>query len=171
LRHAEAAKRAKQQRVSCWTIEDLARVVELAERRHVTAEQIEDIVFNAFTPDDVAARVEALLSEPEWIQEELRRAIIEVLVGLQDRLPQSRRSVDTVAGVLAMRDGFGQADLDSIGEALSQLAKASKGMLYVAEDGEIFIRGSMDELRRRLSGLTGEPVPPRRQGTLRNPEG
>jgi hypothetical protein len=166
---AEAAMRANQQTVSCWTIDQLARVVGLAEVRHINAEQIEEIVLSAFAPDDVAARVEALLSEPEWIHQDLRRAVIEVLSGLQDRLPNSRRTVDTIAGILAMRDGFASADLSSISEAVSQLAKASRGMLYVSEDGEIFIRGAMDELRRRVGELTGETPPPRRRGTLRSP--
>jgi Histidine kinase-, DNA gyrase B-, and HSP90-like ATPase len=165
---AEAALRANQQGVSCWTIEDLARVVELAEARHISAEEIENIVFEAFAPNDVHARVEKLLSEPQWIQEELRRAIVEVIVDLQDRLPNSRRTVDIVAGALAMRDTFKNTDLASIGEALNQLAKASKGMLYIKEDGEIFVRGSTDELRRRVAGLTGQEAPPRRQGTLRD---
>jgi hypothetical protein len=165
---AEAALRAGQQKVSCWTVEQLARVVELAEARHITAEDIQRIVFNAFTPDDVAAQVDRLLSEPTWIQEDLRRNVIEALDHLQDRLPDSPRTIDTIAGVLTTKEGFDQASRVDIAEALNQLAKTSKGMLYVAEDGEVFVRGAMDELRRRVASLTGESAAPRRQGTLRD---
>jgi hypothetical protein len=171
---AEAALRAVQQRVSCWTVDDLARVIEVAEARHITAEDIEDVILNVFAPADVAARVELLLTEPTWIQEELRRNVIEALDLLQDRLPDSKRTIDVIAGVLTMKPGFETASTNDIGEALSQLAKASKGMLYVAEDGEIFVRGAMDELQRRVVALTGMPAAPRRQGTLREktlPEG
>jgi len=164
---AEAAKRAVQQRVSCWTVEQLAQVVELSEGRHINAEDIQSIVFSAFAPEEVSRQVTRLLSEPIWIQEDLRRSVMEALVHLEDRLPDSPRTIDTVAGVLTTMSGFGQAKKADIGEALLQLSKASKGMLYIAEDGEVFVRGALEELRRRVAPLTGESVGPRRHGTLR----
>jgi hypothetical protein len=143
-------------------------VVELSEGRHITAEDVQAIVFAAFAPDDVSQRVTRLLSEPTWIQEDLRRSVVEALVHLEDRLPDSPRTVDTIAGVLTTMPSFGRATKAEIGEALLQLSKASKGMLYIAEDGEVFVRGALEELRRRVAPLTGESVEPRRHGTLRS---
>jgi hypothetical protein len=167
---AEAALRAGQQRVSCWTVEQLAQVVELSEARHIIAEEIQAIVFAAFAPDEVGQQVSRLLSEPTWIQEDLRRTVMEAIAHLETRLPESPRTVDTIAGVLSTMAGFDRATKADIGEALLQLSKASKGMLYVAEDGEVYVRGSLEELRRRVAPLTGESAGPRRHGTLRSKE-
>ncbi|WP_298337472.1 hypothetical protein [Ferrimicrobium sp.] len=66
---------------------------------------------------------------------------------------------------------FDSVDEPEIREALWDLARASHGMLYVAEDGTVSVLGSIDELQRRVVNLTGADVPPRRKGTFRIDEG
>ena len=48
-----AAKRAEEQRVSCWTVDQLAEVVMAAESRHIGARQVLDIVRTKFSPEEV----------------------------------------------------------------------------------------------------------------------
>ena len=95
---SQVAKRATTQRVSCWTVDDLARVVEAAEARHITAEQVQEVVLSVFTPDEVAAAVQKMLTEPGWTQRDLYRAILDTLDRLEGRLPKSARTVDMLAG-------------------------------------------------------------------------
>ena len=52
--------------------------------------------------------------------------------------------------------------------ALSDLARASKGLLHMSEDGGVYILGDLDELERRVAALTEMPGPPRRRGTFRD---
>src|SRR5437763_16305506 len=84
-----AANRARQLGISCWTIDQLARVVESAEARHVTAKQVLDIVLSSFAPADVATSVENLFAAPAWDDAVLRGAILAVLEFLVGQLPDS----------------------------------------------------------------------------------
>lgn len=163
---SEVAKRATTQRVSCWTVAQLSRAVELAEARHINANDIQVIVLNVFTPDDVAARVEQLLTEPDWDRQGLYRAILETLAELESVLVQSQRDIGMLASPIALK-GFAKIETKDIEDAVEQLAKASQGMLHLTRGGKIHIHGSLDELRRRLANLTGEGVEPRRKGTFR----
>ena len=79
---SEVSKRSKQQGVSCWTIEQLARVVEAAEKRHINARQMQDIVLKTYTPIEVSAAVEQLLSTPSFDKQELYQAVIGALTQL-----------------------------------------------------------------------------------------
>jgi len=94
---SSAADRAREGRISCWTTELLAKVVEQAEARQITARQVMDIVMSTYAPDDVRAKVEALLSEPKMAPRELYRAVIAALRQLENRLPGKVRTVDMVA--------------------------------------------------------------------------
>jgi hypothetical protein len=157
------------QKVSCWTTDDLARVVEAAEARHITAEQVQKIVLGTFTPDDVADKVEALLSEPGWSHKELSNAMLDTLERMEGVLAKSPRTVDMLAVQIAMLPDFTGIEKDDIASAADQMAKASKGMLHVTPEGTLHLPGAMDELRRRLDGVTGTAGAPRRRGTFRKP--
>lgn len=165
---SEVSKRATQQKVSCWSIDGLAQVVEAAEARHITAEAIQRIVFSTYTPDDVDAAVEKLLTQPDWDKHELYRAILETLAQLEDRLSKSKRDVSMLAGLISFRPGFAGVESDDILEAAQEMAKASKGMLHVTDEKTLEVPGSLEELRRRLENFTGEAVTPRRRGTFRD---
>jgi len=166
---SQVSKRSATQKVSCWTVEDLARVVEAAEARHITAEQVQKIVLSAFTPDDVQAAINKLLTEPGWSQRELYKAILDTLDGLQGILSESARTVDMLAPFIAKEPGFAGIEKNEILDAAEQIAKASKGMLHVTrQDGVVHVAGAMDELRRRLKDITGDEAAPRRRGTFRD---
>ena len=174
---SQVSQRAKQQRVSCWTVEQLALVVEAAERREINAHTLQEIVLKAFKPLDVKAAVSHLLS-PTYDNVDLYRAILDALVALQPRLPTTPRDVSMIAGEVSRLAEFTVIDTPEIERALLALGRSSKGMLHVKEDGEVVVLGAIEELRRRLEHLTREDSTPRRRGTFRtagetspNPEG
>ncbi len=168
--NGEVAIRARQQRVSCWTVEQLALVVEAAERREINAPRLQEIVLRAFSPIDVKSEVIRLLS-PTYDNVDLYRAILDALVLLEPRLRMTPRNVSLVAGEVSRLEGFGDIDSPEVNEALLALARSSKGMLHVTDDGEVVVLGAIDELRRRLAHLTGEPASPRRRGMFRRRQG
>ena len=164
---SEVSLRAKQQKVSCWTIEQLASVVQAAERRHVNARKLQEIVLGAFGPIDVTAAVEQLLSQPSFDKVELYGAILDALAALQDRLRGTPRSIPLLAAEISRDVRFKDIDTPDIREAVTELARASKGMLHLAEDDRVTVLGALDELRRRVANITGGDSPPRRGGTFR----
>lgn len=165
----QVGKRATTQKVSCWTVDGLARIVEAAESRHITADQIQKIVLTKFKPGEVQAAIDALLTEPGWTRRDLYVAILESLESLEGYMPNSPRTIDMLAASIAMTEGFGGIERADILEAAEQMAQASKGMLHVTRsDGAIRVPGSLDELRRRLKAMTGQDGAPRRRGTFRD---
>ena len=165
---SEVSARSRQQRVSCWTIEQLASVVEAAERRHINARKLQEIVLNSFTPLEVTAALEKLLSEPLFDKTSLYRAVVRALGDLQPRLRSTQRTVDHIATEISRYEGFETVDTPDVRDAVSDLSRASSGMLYVSDEtGGVFVLGSLDELRRRIAHLTGDSAPARRAGTFK----
>lgn len=164
---SEVSQRAEQQRVSCWTVEQLALVVEAAERREINAHRLQEVVLKAFKPMDVKAAVEELLS-PTYDNVDLYRALLDALVALKPRLPTTPRDLSMIAGEVSRLADFTTIDTPEIERALLALGRSSKGMLHVKDDGEVVVLGSIDELRRRLEHVTGEDSTPRRRGTFRS---
>ena len=167
--NSEVSRRAQQQHVSCWTIEQLASIVRVAEHRHINARKLQEIVLSRFSPLDVSAAVEELLSHPAYDKTALYRAILQALVDLQPRLKHTVRNISHLATEISRYDGFSEVDTPDIRDAVVDLSRASSGMLYLNEEsGDVFILGALEELERRLSHLTGNGPPPRRRGTFRD---
>lgn len=161
------ARRAKDNRISCWTVKQLADVVAAVETRHITAAQVLEIVLTDFAPEDVSRSVEKLLGEPGWEVQALYRAILEALEALEDRLPDADRTVDLVAGEVSSRPQFRGIKKADVEAAVRGLAGASQGLLKLRDD-RIVMQGSHEELKRRLYGQTGKSGTPRRGGTFRD---
>lgn len=163
---AQAAKRAERQQVSCWTIEQLSDVVEAAESRHIGARQVLDIVRTKFAPNDVAAAVKELLSEPDWTRQDLYKAIIQALHELDGKLPDRPRTLDQISANVAQMPGLGAVRGDDLERATIELAGASKGALIVSGQ-RLQLNTSVDQLETRAASLLGGPGKPRRAGTMR----
>jgi len=164
-----AAKEAVEQKISCWTVSNLARVVESAEKRHINAEDIVKIVTTAFTPDDVEAALNDLLSEPQWDRHELYQAIIEELRLLTGRLKDSPRHVDMVAVGISRNPNFPEIEKDTIKKAVENLAAASQGgMRLEVETERIFLTVDLEELERRVADLTKNDPKTRRVSNFRD---
>ena len=163
-----ASHRARENKISCWTVDDLARVVELVESRHIGAKEVLDIVLNRFAPDDVSAAVEKLLIEPIWEHRSLYVAVLNGLRGLEGRLPDQARTVSHIATEVSGQQEFANVTQDEIRKAVADLSGASQGTLLLRDDGRIVVNASFDEIERRLRGLTAEGGEPRRGGTFRD---
>ncbi len=159
---SQASRRARQQRVSCWTIDQLARVVELSEARQINADQVQTIVLSAFSPGRVRREVDRLLSRPKWVQSRLYRAIIDALERLEDRMRNSPRDVSMLTTTITLDAEFEMLNTNDVRTAVVELAHASGGMLHVGEDDKVWVRGALEELRRRVADRTHDDGPPRR---------
>lgn len=162
---AAAAKRAAEQKISCWTVEQLADVVKAAESRHIGARQVLEIVRSCFKPSEVSTAVKKLLSEPEWSRRDLYEAIVVSLRDLQDRLKDRPRTIDQVSSGVALQEGLDEVSGSELEAAIIELAAASKGALIVSEQ-QLRLNTSIDELETRVSALLGKPGRPRRAGSM-----
>jgi hypothetical protein len=163
---AAAANRARQLKISCWTVAQLARLVDAAESRHINAKQVLGIVLRHFAPNDVAQAVDKLFEEPSWDQRVLGSAIIDALRRLHGKLKDSSRSVEFVATILADDPKFENITKEDVRKAVSQLAAASQGAL-VLDHERIVVLTSYDELARRVATQTGNGGAPLRASTIR----
>jgi len=166
---SQAAKRALTQGVSCWTVEQLAQVVEAAEARHLTAADVLDVVTSKFTPDDVASAVSRLLAEPTWLRSELYGAVVDALRNLHGRMTDRPRTIDQIAAEVTGHEAFSQTAHADIRQAVIAVAGSSQGLLHVVGGNKVILRGDYDELERRVTQLTGRAAPPRRASTFREP--
>jgi hypothetical protein len=166
---AQAALRAQTQKVSCWTVEQLARVIDTAEGRHISAADVLDIVLAAFSPDQVTEAVEKLLNDETRTPRELYQAVIDALRALDGRVPDRARSLDLVAAEITRHDAFASVSSKMIRQAMITVAHASQGLLQITggKNVQVVMRGSYDELGRRVSQLTGRTGTPRRASTFR----
>jgi hypothetical protein len=71
-----------------------------------------------------------------------------------------------LAGVISLEEGFGNVTREDVRIAIEELSKASQGMLHSNGD-QIFVRGAIEELRRRVAEITGTVGEPRRRGVFR----
>jgi len=164
---AAAAKRAEELKVSCWTVEQLATVVERAEERHLGADDVVRIVQSSFAPDAVAAAIDALFSETAWSQRELYRAVVDALKALDGRLTDRHRTVDMIAGEISGRPEFRGVNGAQVNDAVRAVAHASQGLLQYFSHDRVVVRGTYDELERRIAQLLGRTPEPRRASTFR----
>jgi hypothetical protein len=161
------SQRAKENGISCWTVGQLAGVVGAVETRHIGAQEVLDIVLRQFSPDDVGAAVEKLLSEPRWEHRSLYAAVLEALRDLGGRLPDRARTISHIATEVTRKPEFAGALEQDVHTAVGELAAASQGALLLRDD-RVIVNASLDEIERRLSGLTGNGGEPRRGGTFRD---
>ena len=168
----EAARRARSNRISCWTVEQLAQVVEATQRRHLTTKDLLDIVLLRHDPAAVTDSIDRLLTEPGWSELDLRSAVLDTAIELSRRVagepPDERAILLTISGG-SMFQGLTR---DAVHDALETLARGSAGGLFVAADRKVYLRVGADELRRRTAGLVAQQATPLRSGPfLQVPKG
>ena len=165
---SQVSIRADLEHVSCWTIAQLARVVEVAEHRQINAQQIQEIVLKTFKPMDVTVAVNRLVAEPGYSRRDIYRGIMTALRSLSPRLINTPRNISMLAVEISRETDFPGIDYAEVREAVSDMARASRGLLHLTAEETVFVLGDLDELARRVSSLTEEAGPPRRHGTFRN---
>lgn len=148
--NAQAAQRAVNARVSCWTIEQLARVVGSLTSRDITARDVLNIVLNKFAPEDVSVAIDALLADSTNAPRELAVAILRALRAVEQYAPKDTiRSLDMIRVELG-RMGI-QAPQQEAKDALRQLAGASGGTLTLLSDDRLLYNASLEEVERRTA--------------------
>ena len=164
---SSTANRARELEISCWTVEQLARIVERAEDLEITASQIADIVRECHAPVDVEARLDQLLSEALDMNA-LYRGIMEVLRTLFRRqsLQGSPKRISDIAILLSQRDEFANINERDVDRAAAHLASQSKGGMLKRDNNLIFLT-DLEEVERRVAHLTREIGAPRSLGTFR----
>ena len=163
---ASASQRAKAARISCWTVEQLAEVVAAVETRQIGASQVLDIVLNYFTPEAVRSQVDKLLNDSTQEHRSLYIAVLESLKRLEGRLPDQARTISHVATEVTSNPDFAHVFERDIKSAIADLAAASHGTLLL-RGSRIVLNASLEEVERRVSGLTGNGGEPRRGGAFR----
>lgn len=165
-----ASFRARELQISCWTVSQLADFVEAAESRHLTAQQLLDIVLNKFMPTEVEEAVRRLLEEPAWSQRDLYVAALDALRELEGRMSKQPRTIDMVATEITRDITFRDVEVDKIDKALRELSSTSQGGLTVTSDKRVLLHVNYDELERRVNGITKQSTNPRRISSLRDNE-
>jgi hypothetical protein len=164
------SNRAKAAKISCWTIDQLAKFIEGAERRQLTAKHVLDIVLNNFAPRDVEDAINKVLSEPTWDKRGLYKSILQALRKLESRLQDQPRTVVMVATEVSSNPSFQDVVASDVDLAIRELAMSSQGGLTMRGEDTIIIQVSFDELDRRVSGLTKTSGESRAVSNFRNHE-
>jgi hypothetical protein len=161
------SKRAIAAKVSCWTIEQLARVVEAAESRHLNARHVLDIVLKRFSPEEVSAAIDDLFALSQWDMRELYRVILSALRDLEGRTLDSPRNLGMISAEVSRKPEFPGIRTGDIEKAVSALAASSQGGLTFTGD-QIILHVSTDEIERRLTGLTKQSAKPMRASRFKD---
>jgi len=145
--------RAEHGKISCWTIDDLAKVVEAAEDRRISADTIAGIIESKFAPSEVRQAVEALLSDPTGDHAEIEQAIL----GAIEHVSASPLGAPLDVSFLHARllDAHPTISRPAIQEALESLARKSNGLMRMRE-AEVVLLGAVSEIRRRLPNANGD---------------
>lgn len=165
---AAADRRSDQQRISCWTVEDLARVVEASETRHITTAEVLDIVLTTFSPKEVHIAIEELMSRTPWTETELQAAALDEIISSIGTVTDADLTVGEIARLLARRPGFKDVTAKQTTAAVEALSFASSGLLHLSGSKRtIFVRASADALRARLAQVAGLDATAHRIGQFR----
>ncbi|MCV7653715.1 ATP-binding protein [Micrococcus luteus] len=163
---SELARRAKEQKVSCWTVSQLASVVEVAESRRINARDFFKLVNTKFAPVDVAEGVREILT-PVYSHVDIYREVIASLRRGERRPSNGPRQIGFYFAKVQDEDMEIQLTQDDFTEALKELSVVSRGMISVDQAEErVEILGSLDEVERRVASFTQLPTTPRRSGNF-----
>lgn len=162
------ATRAKNLKISCWTVDQLAEVVERGEDLEITAAQIADIVTSHYAPLDVKKAIDALLGDRTDMTA-LYRGVMRVLGTMfqNKTLLGSVRRITSVAALLSTEAEFANVTLEDVQKAVQTLAAHSKGGITHRKDA-IFFHTDYEEVARRVTSLTGDLGKPRSAGTFKD---
>lgn len=127
-----------------------------------------DIVLNQSSPQEVEAAIKKLLSDETPDFPALYAAIIQTLRELEPSLKDSQRTVKMVGGALGIsHKELASKGLQPVADAIQNLANASQGAMNIRGEN-IHIYVSLDELERRVAGLTKQSGEPRRLSNFRD---
>ncbi|UAJ10622.1 ATP-binding protein [Glacieibacterium megasporae] len=160
------ANRASGGDISCWTIQQLATVVENSDRLEITTQEIAEIVTTKFAPRDVTAAIAKLLDE----RTDMPAIYAAVMSVLDDMFNQEQdkgvvRTISAISGALMYSHPHLKVGQDIVRDAIKDLARNSRGGMKINKDVIIFLNG-FDEVQRAVAPLLGTVGAPRALGTF-----
>ena len=161
----EVARRAQSHKISCWTVEQFAKFVEDAESHQFNARDLLDIVLYHFSPHEVTAKLEEMISQPSKNKSLLYRAILKSLQELEGRMTNESRNVGMITTEVSRYSEFGEITQSDVREAIRDLVGPSKGGM-VLKDEEVFMNVSLEELEKRLSNFTKQSTNSEELGSI-----
>ena len=156
---SEVDRRSAAQKVSCWTVEDFASVVEQAERLRINAQDLMRIVTAEFQPANVSAAVGRLLARAGRAEDKMIRVVLDPLWKLRRKSLKSQRTVDLIHGSVLGDDATpDEWEPEDTRRVVRSIRVLSKGLLELGGD-DIILLGTVDQLRARvLTEGPGEAV-------------
>ncbi len=165
--YSAASKRARELKISCWTISQLSWFVKAVETHHLSARELLTIVLSKFAPEEVATAIVELKKALEWTMPNLYTAIAVALRELEDRLPDSPRTVSAIAAEVSRVQEFRKIRLEQVKLAVVSMAESSKGAMTIRDENVILHVGTA-ELERRVADLTKQLGQARRESNFRD---
>ena len=153
---SSAAKRARKSEVSCWSVRDLAFFLRAAEAKRLTARDVLDIVLTCYTPEDVHRAIEEILKDSGWTARELHECVVDAIVELHGRLPDSPRSVDMIASTVSSRGRFREIRRQEVESAIRDIEVITSGGLRL-NNGIVEIKISLEDLSGRVLPFEAKP--------------
>ena len=148
----EVAKRAKGQKISCWTVEQLAKFVEDIESRQFNATGLLNIVLTDFSPHDVTTKLERIASQPSK-NRLLYRAILKALQDLEGRMTDESRTVAMIRTEVSRQTEFEEIESDDVEDAIKELSGLANRRIDLKENKEVSVYVTLEELESRLSSF------------------
>ena len=165
---SSTANRANNLTISCWTIEQLAGVVERGEDLEITAARIAEVITTKFAPIDVKGAIDDLLNGSTDMTA-IYRGVMQTLRDMFEKksLPGQPKRVATVAGIMSQKPEFVDVTEPLVADALAKLASQSRGGIVMRKDVILF-HTDFEEVVRQVSPLTGDIGAPRSLGTFKH---
>jgi len=104
---------------------------------------------------------------PAWDQPSLSAAIIRALESMQNRLLDSKRTVDMISSEVSREAQFNNISRDDVRKSISTMQSLSQGGMVLDGD-DINLLVSIEELKRRMGPGLPKPGMPLRMSKLIN---
>ena len=148
---SSAAKLAQENKISCWTVEQLATFVEDIERRQFTAKDLLDIVQNCYKPVDVATKLKDIASRT-LENRSLYSAVWHALKSLQEYRDNRVRTVSMITTAVTLNSEFDQSiEEEDVINAIKEMSVLTYGGIVLNENEEVSLQISLDALKNRLN--------------------
>ena len=143
------ADQSQQNKISCWTVEQLAVFVEDIERRQFTAKDLLDIVLNCYKPGDVTTKLAEIASRTVK-NRPLYGAIWEALHSLAPRMKNDARTVTMIRTEVTRNPEFRETGEEDLVKAIQEMSGLTHHGIVLNENKEVSLQIELDVLKNRL---------------------
>lgn len=145
------ANLAQDNKISCWTVKQLAQFVDDIEQRHFTARDLLNIVLNCYKPVDVTTKLKDL-SLRTFRNKSLYSAILDALQTLKENLTNDPYTVEMIRTLLAtLNSEFQGIAEDTVENAINEMFSLTHRGIELNDNKEVLLNISPDEIKNRLN--------------------